>query len=367
MSAVDGGGAGEPVAFQRLPALEEAWRERVAGLRLERLRKAAAEAREALLRQVVVDGLATCPLITFPYPAMFAFSGAALSPAPYVMMTNRMQVVQYRDWDGRPRILLFNPTDYDRGEKAPFFARLIERYGEFISRRVMRTRHGTVVQHLETLGLRPEDVDYLAFDHLHVQDIRGWLGGEGAGAFFPRARLLVQRAEWEGTANLHPMQVPWYVPDGIKGVPEERVVLIEGDAWLGQGVAIVSTPGHTMGNMSLAVVTDRGLFVVSENGVATESYTPERSAIPGVRASAAHLGYEVVLNGNSREHSLDQYSSMVVEKVLAGPSRVDGGYVNFFPSSELTASLLAPALSPTFSHREISQGQIVPPRAARAA
>jgi len=351
------------VSLKKLPGLEEAWRERVAGVRLERLRVAAVKAREALLESGPVPALASCPLVTFPYPTVFAFSGAALSPAPYVMMTNRMQVVQYRDWEGQPRILLFNPTDYDRGEGAPFYAKLLERYGVFIGRKVLRTRHGTVASHLEALGLRPQDVDYLAFDHLHVQDVRGWVGGEGASAFFPRARLLVQRAEWEGTKHLHPMQRPWFVPDGIKGVPEDRVVALEGDAWLGPGVAVVSTPGHTMGNWSLAVVTDRGLFVVSENGVATESYSPERSGIPGVRAAAEHLGYEVVLNGNSREHSLDQYSSMVVEKVLAGPSKEDGGFVNFFPSSELTASLIAPALSPSFSHREISQGQIRPPHA----
>jgi hypothetical protein len=71
-----------------------------------------------------------------------------------------------------------------------------------------------------------------------------------------------------------------------------------------------------------------------------------------------------VLNGNTREHSLDQYSSMVVEKVLAGPSKVDGDFVSFFPSSELTPSLLAPALSPTFTHGQISHGQIIPPRGA---
>lgn len=354
----------EPVSFQKLPALEEAWRERVPGVRLGALRRAAELARDALLDGGPVDGLATCGLITFPYPTGFAFSGTAFSPAPYVMMTNRMQVVQYRDWEGRSRILLFNPTDYQRGERAPFYARLIERYGELISKRLLRTLHGTVQGHLEAMGLRPEEVDYLAFDHLHIQDVRGWLGGGGSPAFFPRARLLVQRAEWEGTANLHPMQQVWYVPDGIQGVPPSRVVLLDGDAWLGRGVAIVSTPGHTLGNMSLAVVTQQGLFVVSENGVATESYTPEQSRIPGVRSGAQHQGLEVVLNGNTREHSLDQYSSMVVEKILAGPSKLDGAFVNFFPSSELTASFFAPALAPTFSHGQIAHGQIIPPRAA---
>lgn len=329
-----------------LPSLAEARAERIPGLRLQQLRRATMEAREAFVAGGPVAALATCDLITFPYPAQFAFSGAALSPAPYVMMTNRMQVVQFME-GGERRTMLFNPSDYERGQAAPFFRSLRERYGNFVSDKVMSTRHGTVQSHLSALGLTPEDVDYIAFDHLHVQDVRGWLGGDGASAYFPRAKLLVQRAEWEGAKNLHPMQAVWYVPNGTAGVPEDRVVLLDGDVWLGPGVALLSTPGHTLGNMSLAVGTDREVFVVSENGVATESYTPLQSGIPGVRNFAEHMGLEVVLNGNTREHSLDQYSSMVVEKLFAGPSLVDGAYVNFHPSSLLTTSILAPGLSPT--------------------
>jgi hypothetical protein len=210
-------------------------------------------------------------------------------------------------------------------------------------------------------------VDYLAFDHLHVQDIRRWLGGEGDAAYFPRAKLLVQRAEWECAKHLHPMQAAWYVPNGTAGVPEERVVLLEGDVWLGPGAAILSTPGHTRGNMSLAVATDREVFVVSENGVATESYTPLQSGIPGVRGFAEHMGLEVVLNGNTREDSLDQYSSMVVEKLFAGPSLVEGAFVNFHPSSLLTGSMLAPGLSPTVVLPAPNFGDVRPPATARRA
>ena len=48
------------------------------------------------------------------------------------------------------------------------------------------------------------------------------------------------------------------------------------------GVALLDTRGHTPGNMSLAVHTDAGVYVTSENGVATESYTPESSNIRGL-------------------------------------------------------------------------------------
>ncbi|WPB73919.1 hypothetical protein KYC5002_33395 [Archangium violaceum] len=353
-------------SFRPLPFLNEARAELVSGVRLQKLRRAAQEARDAFTAGGPVAAVATCDLVTFPYPSLFAFSGGALSPAPYVMMTNRMQVVQYME-DGTTRTLLFNPSDYERGQEAPFFKSLREKYGDFISDKVMARRHGTVQSHLTALGLKPEDVDYIAFDHLHVQDVRRWLGGDGEPAYFPRAKLLVQRAEWESVKNLHPLEKVWYVPGGTDGVPEERVVLLDGDTWLGRGAAILSTPGHTMGNMSLAVATDREVFVVSENGVASESYTPLQSRIPGVRAFAEQMGWEVVLNGNTRESSLEQYSSMVVEKVFAGPSRVEGAFVNFHPSSLLTGSLVAPGLSPTITLPAPNHGDIRPTAAARRA
>lgn len=350
--------------FKSFPELAEAWRASVHGERLRAVRRAGMIVRERILADGPVAGLATCPVITIPYPSLFAFSGAALSPAPYIMMTNKMNVVQFVDWDGQLRTLLFNPSDIVRNEKTPFYANLAARYGSFLSHKVMSQKHQTVSEHLKRLGLSPEDVDYIAFDHLHIQDVRGWLGSEGIPGFFPRAKLLIQRAEWEAAKDLHPMQFVWYCPNGISGLDESRVVFLEGDAWLGKGVAILATPGHTYGNMSLAVTTDRGLFVISENGVATESYSPLQSAIVGVRATAEQLGHEVVLNGNTREGSLDQYTSMILEKTVAGPAKVDPSYVNFYPSSELTASILAPGYAPTFSHGDLSQGDIRRPSTA---
>lgn len=352
-------------AFRPLPFLPQAREESLASVRLQLLRRAAQQARDAFTAEGSVTALATCELVTFPYPTLFAFSGAALSPAPYVMMTNRMQVVQFLE-DGAPRTLLFNPTDYERGQEAPFFKSLRAKYGDFVSDKMMSRRHGTVQDHLAALGLKPSDVDYLAFDHLHVQDVRRWVGGDGEPAYFPRAKLLVQRTEWESTKNLHPLERVWYVPGGTDGVPEERVVLLDGDTWLGRGVALLFTPGHTLGNTSLAVATDREVFMVSENGVAAESYTPLQSSIPGVRAFAELMGWEVVLNGNTRENSLEQYTSMIVEKVFAGPSRVESTFVNFHPSSLLTSSLVAPGLTPTLTLPAPSHGDIRPASARRS-
>jgi len=335
--------------MKRLEALDAAWRVSTPAERLRALRKAAAATRDELLSGGPVRACQTVKLQAFPYPSLYAFSGGATSPAPFVVMTNRMQVVQFLE-NGALKTLLFNPSDVERDRAATYYVDLARTMGlaQKPLEKLLMPSHGTVPQHLERLGLRPEDVDYVAYDHLHVQDLRRWLGG-GEPAYFPKAKLLVTKAEWESTRDLHPMNAVWYVPHGCDGVPDDRVQLLEGSVQLAPGVAIVSTPGHTLGNMSLVVVTPQGPFVVSENGVSTESYTPLQSRIPGVRAYAERMGYEVVLNGNTREGSLDQYSSMIVEKLLAGPAPADPAYVAFAPSSELTSSMMAPGLSPTFS------------------
>jgi hypothetical protein len=286
----------------------------------------------------------THKLVTFPYPTQYAFSGGALSPAPFVMMTNRLQVVQF-EHEGRRKTLLFNPTDVEGSRAATYFADLAEKFGALLSRKVIPTYFGTVEEHLARQGLKPTDIDFVAFDHLHVQELRRWLGES---AYFPNAKLLVMKAEWDEVKDLHPMNSVWYVPHGCD-IAEARVVTLDGDVQLGKGVALLDTRGHTRGNMSLCVVTPEGPFVVSENGVAPESYAPLHSRIAGVRAYAEQMGFEVVLNGNTREDSLDQYSSMVVEKTVAGPCKRDPTFPAFAPSSELTSSMISPGLSPTFS------------------
>lgn len=330
--------------FSALPGgLREAWKERGAAERLRKLRVAAAVTRAKLIDGGPVASVSTHKLVTFPYPTKYAFAGGGLSPAPFVMMTNRMQIVQF-EHEGRRKTLLFNPTDLQGARAAIFYADLAEKFGSFVAHKVIPTYFGTVEEHLARAGLKPEQVDYLAFDHLHVQELRRWLGES---PYFPNAKLLVMEAEWAEVNDLHPMNAVWYVPGGC-AIPRERVVLLDGDVLLGRGVALLDTRGHTRGNMSLCVVTPDGPFVVSENGVAAESYAPLQSKIAGVRDYAEQMGFEVVVNGNTREDSLDQYSSMIVEKIVAGPSKVDPTFPAFAPSSELTQSLLSPGLSPTF-------------------
>jgi len=346
--------------MKRFEPLDAAWAVEAPGERLKALRKAAPAVRDALLGSGPVSALGTFPLVSLPYPTAHAFSGAALSPAPYVQLLHRLWVVQFNDWEGQRRTLLFNPSDTERGARTPFYANLAQRYGSYVSFKLMGESHGTVLSHLSALGLGVQDVHYLSYAHLHLQDVRGWLGAEGIPGLFPHARLLVDRREWASARALHPMQYVWHAPDGTRGLDERRVMQLDGDAWLGPGVALLRTPGRTGGNRSLAVVTDAGLVVCSANGVASECYVPMQSRIPGLRTWAERMGCEVVPSGTALEAGLDQYASMVLEKAVASPSSVDLHCPNVFPSATLTASLLSPGLSPTFVLDPPTQGTLQP-------
>ncbi|HLL24183.1 MAG TPA: hypothetical protein VK427_18755 [Kofleriaceae bacterium] len=345
----------------QLTELDAAWATTASGARLDDVRRCGRRLRDRILDRGVAQCVRTADLATFPYPTKYALQGVATSPVPYVFMRNRMHLVQVAS-GGRTITILVNPSDPARSKRAPFFARLEARYGKLASR-LISTMHGTVEGALATWGISPETVDYVTFDHLHVQDVRGLLAG---GGLLPNAKLLVQRAELDTLAHLHPLQLDWYIPACLEGVPAERIVALDGDYALGAGFAMVRTPGHTLGNHTLVVVTERGAWTISENGIAADAYVPGASRIRGVSRHARETGVEVILNANTREHSLDQYTSMILEKTLADPVADHPEVPQHFPSSELVAHALAPGVSPTYAHEAITHGALVHLRGTRA-
>ena len=118
----------------------------------------------------------TVDIASAGYPLKFAFGGAAKGPNPYVNIINRLQVVQFEDFDGELRTLAYEPTVPEGPAEAPYYAQQIEQLGEFLSYKVLATIWNHPDEALVKAGLRPEDVDYVSFDHLHVQDLRFVLG-----------------------------------------------------------------------------------------------------------------------------------------------------------------------------------------------
>ncbi len=348
----------EQAGIRRIADLDAARHHSLPTERLEQARQAALKFRESLLQdggQVLF--YRSVNLIRAPYPTRYGLLNANTVKSPFMHILNRLFVVQYQSPVGI-KTLLFSPSDFEANRETPFFKRLALRYGVLspLVSSFLAPVENTVEQALALCGIRPEEVDFISYDHLHTQDIRRWLGDGEHPGYFPNARLLVMKQEWDSTTALLPQQRDWYCPDGIRGVPEERVILLDSSVHLGRGVALVRSPGHTEGNHSLVAHTPDGLLVTSENGVSADSYAPLHSAIPGVSRYAAATGMEVILNGNTLENSLDQYISMVVEKTIAGPSSRNPLFCNFVPSSELTAYWGFPGLKPTFSFGELQYG-----------
>lgn len=364
----------DPHSFTRLTPLTTA-REQVAavgaesddGRMFDALRGAVPDVRAEIIASGTPAGVTTCDLVTFPYPTGYALNRAAVTPAPYVWLTARMVVVQWSTTKGVPRTALWCPFDHEHAVR-PSWSAMGLRQRPPLPDRLVATRHGTVLGHLRALGLDPEDVDYLLFPHLQAQDVRRLLGTAGAapdlGArdrplepWFPHARLVLQAREWSAAHAPHPLQAPWYLPAATRQIPTGRVVRIHGDVLLGPGVALIAAPGRTPGAHSLVLHTDEGLWVASGNGVAADSWSPHASGLPGVRRWAAHWDQAVVPDAGMSASVAAQYTSMVVEAMVADPV-TEGTWQRCLPSRELTPHPFAPMIAPTRHLGRIAHGSM---------
>lgn len=356
--------------FQSIPHFTEAHLDPNPGRQLKRIKEAVPGFKAWFKDTGKASAFHSCDLIVAPYPTKYGLFRAGLSPTPFIWFTNRMFIVQWKA-QGRTWTLLNEPTETELVSETPYYASLKEKIGHFLSTKVFSKEVGKVEHYLEKYGLKPEDIDFITYDHLHTQDIRRWLGTTKPQAdispdkpltpYFPNAKLIVQKKEWDVLPQLHPLQNIWYQPEKFVDIPKDRLLFTEGDVLLGPGVMLMWTPGHTQGNHSLVVNTDTGIWVSSENGIAAECYAPEQSRIPGLKSYAKKTGYEIVLNGNTIEETARQYNSMVQEKLVADPSVKNPNIPQFFPSSELTPSLFSIGTRPSFMHKSVAFGSIERP------
>ena len=168
---------------------------------------------------------------------------------------------------------------------------------------------------------------------------------------------------------------------GVPGVAPGNVVI------LGGGIVGTNAAKMAIGMGAHVTIIDRSLnrlrelddifngyvvtlasnaWTISENGICVDAYAPGTSRIRGVARHARDSGVEVILNANTREGSLDQYTSMVLEKTLADPVADRPELPQHFSSSELVPHVLAPGLAPTYTHGAITHGDVVVRTAAAA-
>lgn len=105
--------------------------------------------------------------------------------------------------------------------------------------------HKTVKEQLDEIGVKPEDIDYLAFSHMHIDHT-------GNANDFKSSTVIMQETEFEVAFDT--TNKPYNYAD-YEALKDSKIIKINGDYDLfGDGsVQLISTPGHTAGHQSLLV------------------------------------------------------------------------------------------------------------------
>jgi glyoxylase-like metal-dependent hydrolase (beta-lactamase superfamily II) len=133
---------------------------------------------------------------------------------------------------------------------------------------------------LQSMGLKPDDIGYVAFSHLHFDHV-------GNANLFTRATWILQRAELQW-AESQPAPVSM-VPELFSGWRAARQRLIDGDADVfGDGsVRILRVPGHTPGSSVLLLRLEHGGHVVLSGDLYLSLEGRAHRHVPAVNADRA--------------------------------------------------------------------------------
>lgn len=119
---------------------------------------------------------------------------------------------------------------------------------------------GSMLDVLSMLGRRPEDIDVVAFTHLHF-DHAGWAfisdANGNSGKAFPRARYLVSAQEWQRFAD-NPDYVDAATPRHVTAAMPSAVAVFADGEEIFPGVRALVTGGHTPGHTSYVITAATG-------------------------------------------------------------------------------------------------------------
>jgi glyoxylase-like metal-dependent hydrolase (beta-lactamase superfamily II) len=109
-----------------------------------------------------------------------------------------------------------------------------------------------LLRSLRRLSVRPEEVDVVVTTHLHWDHAGGFTRRSPDGGLqltFPRARHVVQRAEWDFALHPDPRSRAGYMEDDLLPVAEAGgLEFVEGEAEVLPGLVVRQTGGHTPGH-----------------------------------------------------------------------------------------------------------------------
>lgn len=143
----------------------------------------------------------------------------------------------------------------------------------------------TISGQLASIGLKPDDVQYVAISHTHGDHI-------GNVALFPNATVLIQRVEYEWisspdgpNANVNQLKA---LARKLMGSPRHLQLLDGNTDVFGDGsVMLFPTPGHTPGSQSLLVHLKKSGFIILSGDVAHLAANLRDDVVPALNTDKA--------------------------------------------------------------------------------
>lgn len=129
---------------------------------------------------------------------------------------------------------------------------------------------GRFMAALTAAGVTPADVDYVLCTHLHIDHI-GWNTRLENGQWvptFPNAKYLLPRAD---EAMLNGRDLPHYEESISPVIAAGQAEFVEGEHALGDHVALLPTPGHTPGHVSILIKSGGKEAVITGDAIHTSA------------------------------------------------------------------------------------------------
>lgn len=108
-----------------------------------------------------------------------------------------------------------------------------------------------VLEDLRAIGLKQRDIDIVILTHCDFDHAGGAVMFDNVGKAvptFPNATYYMQKDEWHDVHNANKRAASSYWAVNFEALPEEQIVLVEGDQTILPGLKVFQSGGHTKGH-----------------------------------------------------------------------------------------------------------------------